>query len=82
VTNETVLDYTLEKVESIIVCKKHKNREVEYYCSEHDSFMCLKCMIDHLDHKSKIEDFDQERIASYFSVSKQGLAYLQDKINN
>jgi hypothetical protein len=54
VTNEDILEMTPEKIDSIVVCAKHPNRKIEYYCSHDDIYMCLKCMIDHLDHKEMI----------------------------
>jgi hypothetical protein len=37
-----------------ITCDKHPETKVEYYCSKHEIFICLKCAFDdHSSHKEK-----------------------------
>jgi len=81
ITVESIVEMIKAKG-SKVVCETHNSKEVEYYCKKHDEFLCLNCMLDHVDHKKETKNYCNKQLATQFLEIKEDLIKLKDRVIN
>jgi hypothetical protein len=49
----------------LLVCKDHSEKDIEFYCSEHNTFHCTLCVWGHSDHRDSVRICTRKDIKVY-----------------
>lgn len=61
-------------------CGSHDEKEVEFYCMEHNELCCGLCVWDHADHKSKVKICTVNDIRMHSELLSKSLGDANDYI--
>ena len=63
-----------------LVCLGHNNKEIEFVCHEHSSFLCSLCLWDHCEHKTSTAFYSGEDLANDLKKVEDRLIDLDEKL--
>ena len=47
-----------------VFCPTHKNKYIEYMCDKEEEFLCSLCILQHVDHKDKLQIYEEGMMVS------------------
>ena len=63
-----------------LVCLDHNNKDIEFLCYEHSTFLCSLCLWDHCEHKNSTAFYNCEDLATDLQKVEDRLIELDEKL--
>jgi hypothetical protein len=68
------------KKNPIIYCSDHQSKKTSFYCSNHLSFLCNKCVELHFEHPSKLKGLKMEYTIEYCSMLLKNMKEIEEQL--
>ena len=59
-------------------CKEHSDKKIKFYCSEEETFLCLKCLPKHFSHGDKTKEISPVELGNSIKELKSDLEKLNE----
>lgn len=63
-----------------VFCHLHEEREIEFYCMDHDELLCGLCVWEHSDHKNRVKVCTVQDIKKHTDLVKKSLDSMHEDI--